>query len=229
MVVLAMATPEWSDVPNSDTVRARATAPSLGRRAMDEAPENCMAEAEPMLGDTLSSTAELPAVEGLYRWMHEGPRQEIEEPPKRRIRKTTSLPKLHMQSSKSAPTLARSKSRLRAVGGSVAWLRTMPDLGEDGLEEVTRRNQVHEFVRREMDAQLAGRLSTPQFAARRDLPRSRPLPPVPHEYPAPSFGWQPPGAQERMGDAYLFHEPGERLRSNLLLLEHWRLAALRYR
>ena len=33
--------------------------------------------------------------------------------------------------------------------------------------------------------------------------------------------WQPEDA-EKLGEAYYFHEPGERVRTNLLLLDEWR-------
>ena len=50
------------------------------------------------------------------------------------------------------------------------------------------------------------------------------MPTVPTLAPA-SHGWQPAGAHEKLGERYMFHEPGETLRSNLIVLDEWRRTA----
>jgi len=101
------------------------------------------------------------------------------------------------------------------------WLATMdPKLHDESLRTTSRQHQVREAVRLHLER---ARVPTPQFGARRELPQlSRQPPRLTGEEP-PSYGWQPKGAAKKMpSDGYLYHEPGERVRTNLRILEHWR-------
>ena len=85
------------------------------------------------------------------------------------------------------------------------------------------RAQVHQHL-------LVGRVPTPQWGARRELSMV-PLQlnvKIRHEEVLPSYGWQPPGAAARLGDAYVYHEPGGRVRNNLETLKQWRIEASRH-
>jgi len=85
---------------------------------------------------------------------------------------------------------------------------------------VGRHHQLLEAVEQHLLHEV--RLPTPRQAARYGLPslsQSTSLPVIPTHFPS-SYGWQPPNAFKLPG--YIYHEPGERVRESLLILEEWR-------
>lgn len=203
------------------------------------------------LGSLLSSQCTLPPIEDVLRWIDRGHehsehvlpevagRQEVHVEGRAR-RKQSQRTSASLPNIRPAPGLAfavmtsgskldskLSSTKLRQAGLSVQW-RTKQKKGQreaqDSMVALARahaiRAQVHQHL-------LVGRVPTPQWGARRELPivPLLQLNVIRHEEVLPSYGWQPPGAAARLGDAYVYHEPGGRVRNNLETLKQWRLEA----
>ena len=166
----------------------------------------------------------------------------------RRPSGTASMPNLPPRrgaaSSKDAPFMSQKKHAL--AQGRWGAMKASTNIGAPSaaksmlalaIESIPHMNAAAEeesrlaFGRRcqltdAVDALLSeARLPTPQFAARRELPprNARTYPTVPLEEPG-SYGWQPPKADRLEG--YIYHEPGQRVRESLLMLEEWRRAGI---
>ena len=197
------------------------------------------------LGSLLSSQCTLPPIEDVLRWIDRGHEHNSEQPESgrqvegRARRKQSQRTSASLPNIRPAPGLAfavmtsgskldsKLSTKLRQAGLSVQW-RTKQKKGQreaqDSMVALARahalRAQVHQHL-------LVGRVPTPQWGARRELPM------VPlqlnvirqDEEVLPSYGWQPPGAAARLGDAYVYHEPGGRVRNHLETLKQWRLEA----
>jgi len=189
------------------------------------------------IGPMISSQTVLPQVDEMVRWIDQGPADPANENcltlqaqsglRKKHgggVRTSTSLPNLPCPAPAASGPSASSK--LRRAGFNVRWLKTKPAERGDSLAAVARANAIREDIHRHL---LAGRVPTPEWAAKRELP-SIPLqlPMLTHDEP-PSYGWQPPGAAARLGEAYFYHEPGGRVRRNLATLKHWRDDSERWR
>jgi len=211
------ATPSWESAPEQWS-----SSPSPPRAAAPAKQPN-----DPL--GTLRSTDPLPPVEDLLSWIASGPPPpsqdplEAARPRKRSMTGSTSLPAL--SSGPMRRSISRSQAEVHQKGaslrraGQAAWLVSMPLPTDNSLAVLARTQQIRQAVH---DHLALGRVPTPQHAAKRTLP-SLPLhPPVLTDEQPPSYGWQPPGAAARLGDAYIFHEPGERLRRNLSILATWR-------
>lgn len=203
------------------------------------------------LGSLLSSQCTLPPIEDVLRWIDRGHehselpdaaagRQEVEGRARRKQsqRTSASLPNIRpapglafaVMTSGSKLDSKLSSTKLRQAGLSVQW-RTKQKKGQreaqDSMVALARahaiRAQVHQHL-------LVGRVPTPQWGARRELPivPLLQLNVIRHEEVLPSYGWQPPGAAARLGDAYVYHEPGGRVRNNLETLKQWRIEASRH-
>ena len=199
------------------------------------------------LGSLLSSQCTLPPIEDVLRWIDRGHehselpdeaagRQEVEGRARRKqsLRTSASLPNIRPAAGVAFAVMtngskldSKLSTKLRQAGLSVQW-RTKQRKGQreaqDSMVALARahaiRAQVHQHL-------LVGRVPTPQWGARRELPMV-PLQlnvKIRHEEVLPSYGWQPPGAAARLGDAYVYHEPGGRVRNNLETLKQWRLEA----
>ena len=178
-------------------------------------------------GEIFSVRDDLPM--NLLKWIAEGASEETAEEivP---LCETASLPRPSQRSKSISPQRIDSKpvsqrslrSSMRCASQGIhtvkAGARSMPNLSRNSLYEHARHFQILAHVQ---DYHVSERVTTPQFAVgSRHAVGTSPSPP---SWLPGSYGWQPPGAKVRLGDAYAFHEPGEKVRGNLALIERWRL------
>jgi hypothetical protein len=101
----------------------------------------------------------------------------------------------------------------------VEALQTKGDFSQDELDEIRVRDlKPDSFIK------VGEEFFMP--AALHQVPAAVPCVPT---MPPASHGWQPEGAKKKLGDAYYFHEPGERVRTNIQTLDEWRRLGRRSR
>lgn len=221
-----MATPEWSDWSGEEPAPERWRVPAVSSYGWTST--------------ELRTDEALPSADDLHRWILSGPAPADDEGPTPRrknprrlkpLNASASMPNLPPRSFQGGPPDAASGGPkrglaalglLRNAGKKVVAQRRERKEKEHWLAPMAEHGRAQQLRERLHLEHATMRVPTPQYAARRDMPPPfRMNPRVPSEAPA-SHGWQPADAAEKLGDDYMFHEPGEEVRSNLEQLEAWR-------